>query len=112
MAEHNRLSFAPVFIKNFDVARIFLTNFDVWHLRISFFVLRFPSNRWRPDVCGERRQHDLPPFPVSQRTAFVGLATSHYAGSKQPAHHKIECFSATTLVAFGTSMIVVIVVAR
>src|SRR5262245_7926548 len=67
MAEHNRLSFAPVFIKNFDVARIFLTNFDVWHLRISFFVLRFPSNRWRPDVCGGARQRDLP--PLSRLTA-------------------------------------------
>src|SRR5215475_13369640 len=109
MAEHNRLSFAPVFIKNFDVARIFLTNFDVWHLRISFFVLRFPLNRWRPDVRGERRQRDLPPFPVSQREAFVGLAASHYAGPKQPAHHKIECFWAITLVVFGISTIVVIV---
>src|SRR5262245_7926549 len=47
-------------------------------------------------------------FPSHSARPFVRLATPQYAGPKRPAHHEIECFPATTLVAFGVTTIVVI----
>ena len=63
MAEHEGLSFAPVFIKDLNVSPIFFTDSDVWHGEFPFWLLSSPGKR----EAGKRDENSGIAFFLNRR---------------------------------------------
>ena len=55
VTEHNRLSFAPVFIIDVDVSSVFFSNSYVWHNVFSFWLGFLLDDSLTQTTCDEQR---------------------------------------------------------